>query len=198
MSPKIGISIVVLLILGFPFLVTFLSQDSSTETEVAREQRTAQRGSISHEDEMMMSPMGEQAEIGQAPKAQGPSGSHLPVLRWEVMQGLDYQSGKMTDELKKTMQSPVRIPGFVVPLDYSSKEATDFILVPTYGACIHVPPPPPNQMILVKMRNGVAPRREHGPVWVHGRSKIIDADTEWGKVGFEIVAEGTEPYQGGY
>ncbi|MFW7377234.1 MAG: DUF3299 domain-containing protein [Oligoflexus sp.] len=195
MSPKIGISIVVLLILGFPFLVTYLSQDTPQTKEVNWQQEAPKRGSVSHDEEMMGA---SDEEIRNAPKSQGPSGSHLPVLRWEVMQGLDFQTGKMSEELKKAMQEPVRIPGFVVPLEYSSKEATEFILVPTYGACIHVPPPPPNQMVIVKMKSGVAPRREHGPVWVHGRTKIIDADTEWGKVGFQLSADGFEPYKGGY
>lgn len=43
----------------------------------------------------------------------------------------------------------VRLPGFVVPIDYSGKGVTAFILVPFVGACIHVPPPPANQLVFV-------------------------------------------------
>ena len=92
----------------------------------------------------------------------------------------------------------MRIPGFVVPLDLYAKEAKEFLLVPTYGACIHTPPPPANQMIRIKMKSGNAPRRENGPVWVDGVLEITKTETPWGKAGFLITAEKTEPYKGGY
>ena len=44
----------------------------------------------------------------------------------------------------------VKLPGFIVPLEIASEGVSDFILVPYLGACIHVPPPPPNQLVFVK------------------------------------------------
>ena len=41
------------------------------------------------------------------------------------------------------------LPGFVLPLEYDGKKVTEFLLVPWVGACIHTPPPPPNQMVHV-------------------------------------------------
>ena len=49
----------------------------------------------------------------------------------------------------------IKIAGFVIPLEFENKRITQFFLVPFYGACIHVPPPPPNQIILVKGSNGI-------------------------------------------
>ncbi|MDP5254670.1 MULTISPECIES: DUF3299 domain-containing protein [unclassified Vibrio] len=48
----------------------------------------------------------------------------------------------------------VRIPGFVIPLEVNGETLSEFLLVPFYGACIHVPPPPPNQIIHVKFAKG--------------------------------------------
>ncbi|MEZ5938674.1 MAG: DUF3299 domain-containing protein [Hyphomonadaceae bacterium] len=50
----------------------------------------------------------------------------------------------------------VILKGFVVPLDFTAGKATTFLLVPYYGACIHAPPPPPNQTILVRSQHPVA------------------------------------------
>ena len=45
----------------------------------------------------------------------------------------------------------VRIPGYVVPLDFNAEsEHKEFLLVPYCGACLHTPPPPPNQILFVK------------------------------------------------
>lgn len=119
-------------------------------------------------------------------------------LRWDTLQGLNYQTGKADDALKKVLKRTVKIPGFVVPLDLNMENAKEFLLVPTYGACIHTPPPPANQMILVKMKEGQAPKRENGPVWVVGPLDLFKTTTPWGKAGFRIVADSTEAYGGGY
>lgn len=51
----------------------------------------------------------------------------------------------------------VRIPGYIVPLDYNGKGVKELLLVPYVGACIHVPPPPPNQIILVRSKTAYEP-----------------------------------------
>jgi hypothetical protein len=44
------------------------------------------------------------------------------------------------------------ISGFIVPLELGSEQQlTSFFLVPYFGACIHYPPPPPNQLIFVRV-----------------------------------------------
>jgi len=64
-----------------------------------------------------------------------------PDLDAPVVKALDGQS--------------VSLPGFVVPLEGDSELITEFLLVPYFGACIHVPPPPPNQLVHVTIKGGV-------------------------------------------
>ncbi len=63
----------------------------------------------------------------------------------------------------------IRIPGFVVPLEFDDDQTiTQFFLVPFFGACIHVPPPPPNQIILVDYPKGLILEALYDPFWVSG------------------------------
>ena len=61
-----------------------------------------------------------------------------------------------------------RIPGYVVPLEESKAGLTEFLLVPYFGACIHTPPPPSNQIIHVKPRQPPKGFRSMDTVWVSG------------------------------
>jgi len=63
----------------------------------------------------------------------------------------------------------VRLPGFIVPLESDEGGWLDeFLLVPYYGACIHVPPPPPNQLVYVKLKEPFYLRSMWDPFWVTG------------------------------
>ncbi len=64
----------------------------------------------------------------------------------------------------------VRIPGYLLPLEVSATKVTEFLLVPYVGACIHVPPPPPNQIIYVKIGQNKSYKSKnlYEPVWVTG------------------------------
>lgn len=73
----------------------------------------------------------------------------------------------------------IKIPGFIVPLEFNDrKETTEFFLVPYMGACIHVPPPPPNQIIYVKPAQPLPMDRMWEPYWVVGtlRTEIVEND----------------------
>jgi hypothetical protein len=63
----------------------------------------------------------------------------------------------------------VRIPGYVVPLEFADQKAVEFLLVPTAGACIHTPPPPANQLLHVRYPEGVEVKGLSDAVWVEGR-----------------------------
>lgn len=64
----------------------------------------------------------------------------------------------------------VRIPGYLLPLEMSGAGVTEFLLVPYVGACIHTPPPPPNQIVYVKFEKsgGYNQKELFEPVWVKG------------------------------
>jgi len=59
------------------------------------------------------------------------------------------QQSKIGNVRSELNGSEVKIPGFVIPLEGDANTVTEFLLVPYFGACIHVPPPPPNQIIYV-------------------------------------------------
>jgi hypothetical protein len=88
----------------------------------------------------------------------------------------------------------VRIPGFVVPLEEGKDGMKGFLLVPYFGACIHSPPPPANQIIHVLPKTPVPGLRSMDPVWVSGPLVAARTDTYMGAGGYRIEAQKVEPY----
>lgn len=90
----------------------------------------------------------------------------------------------------------VRLPGYIVPLEMDTKEITEFLLVPYFGACIHVPPPPANQTVHVITDEKHAYRGElFDTVWVTGTLSVEKSSSELGDAGYRIDARQVEPYQ---
>lgn len=81
-----------------------------------------------------------------------------------------YQQALISTQVVASMNGAnIRIPGFVVPISFNENQAmTEFFLVPFFGACIHLPPPPPNQIILVNAPEGVALDDIYEPIWIAG------------------------------
>ena len=69
---------------------------------------------------------------------------------------------------KSVLSKEHKIPGFITPIEMDGTKVTKFFLVPTAGACIHTPPPPPNQIILIDYPKGVELLSLATPVWVQG------------------------------
>ena len=97
----------------------------------------------------------------------------------------------------------IKIPGFIVPLEEAKGEVTEFLLVPWVGACIHTPPPEPNQIVYVKPDTAFEMRRAFDAVWVTGRIaatgskrsvEIVDGKADI-DVGYSLRASLVEPYQ---
>lgn len=133
-----------------------------------------------------------EAEIARAAAANDPV-----TLDWKTMAALNYRTGEMPETLKKLNGQTVRVPGFMVPLEDWEQQVTEFILVPYFGACIHVPPPPPNQMAHVLMtKNQKVEVNLWDPVWVIGTLKIENVESPYGVVGFQVGAEKLAPYEG--
>ncbi|MBG9998752.1 DUF3299 domain-containing protein [Pseudoalteromonas sp. NSLLW24] len=104
-----------------------------------------------------------------------------PDLDAPVVKALDGQS--------------VSLPGFVVPLEGDSEVITEFLLVPYFGACIHVPPPPPNQIVHVTIKGGVPIDSLYDAIVVTG---IISTETwsgEIAQVGYKMKAVGVAPFE---
>lgn len=114
-------------------------------------------------------------------------------LDWRQLGEMDYITGKAPPNLEALNGKTVKIPGFMVPLEDNQKDVLEFLLVPNAQACIHVPPPPANQMVYVKMKKGTASVYE--PIWVYGTFKIITKKSMYGDASFEIDGDGVELYQ---
>jgi len=90
----------------------------------------------------------------------------------------------------------VRLPGFVVPIDYSGSGVTAFILVPFVGACVHVPPPPANQLVFVTTDTLYESQGLYEPVNVSGRFSTTSLMTELAAVGYALSADRIERFGG--
>lgn len=88
----------------------------------------------------------------------------------------------------------VRVPGFVVPLEGDDETVTEFLLVPYFGACIHVPPPPSNQIIHVTMPQGAPAEAMYDPVWITGVIKTEEWKGELAQVGYTMVGQAVAKY----
>ncbi|NRA53721.1 MAG: DUF3299 domain-containing protein [Gammaproteobacteria bacterium] len=89
----------------------------------------------------------------------------------------------------------IRIPGFVVPLVEDGLKITEFFLVPYFGACIHVPPPPANQMLHVTFPAGIEIDSIYDAVTIVGKLTIATVTNEMGTAGYKLEAISIEPYQ---
>ena len=84
----------------------------------------------------------------------------------------------------------IRLPGYIVPLEVSEEgRTTEFLLVPYFGACIHVPPPPSNQIVHVKSEVGVKLDELYQPYWIEGKMQVKPSSSELADAGYQMDAE---------
>src|SRR5690606_10754613 len=90
----------------------------------------------------------------------------------------------------------VKLPGYAIPLEGDGDTVTSFLLVPYFGACIHVPPPPRNQTVLVTMQGDRKANIDYAffTVWVTGEMRVEHNETDLALTGYTLVAEQVEPY----
>ncbi|MBH3430032.1 DUF3299 domain-containing protein [Pseudomonas alkylphenolica] len=90
----------------------------------------------------------------------------------------------------------VRLPGYIVPLEVSEEgRTTEFLLVPYYGACIHVPPPPSNQIVHIVSEMGVRVEDLYQPYWIEGRMQVKNTSSELADAGYQMEAEKIYAYE---
>ena len=97
----------------------------------------------------------------------------------------------------------VRLPGYALPLELSPDGVLEMLLVPFVGACIHVPPPPPNQTVVVNLDEPFIVTDLYAPVWITGTLKVerssraltfVDGQADI-PVGYALHATTVEPYR---
>jgi len=90
----------------------------------------------------------------------------------------------------------VKLPGYIVPLDVTEEgRVTEFLLVPFFGACIHVPPPPSNQIIHVTTELGVLMDALYQPFWIEGPLKVEQTSSELAEAGYQMQADKIYAYE---
>ena len=88
----------------------------------------------------------------------------------------------------------VRLPGYLVPLEETKEGIKEFLLVPYFGACIHSPPPPANQIVHVLPKTAAKGLRSMDTVWVTGVLAAVRTDSYMGVSGYRIEATQVAPY----
>ena len=126
--------------------------------------------------------------------------------------GLLARRAEITEKRRKRAEAPneelngknVRLPGYLLPLEFQDKRVTEFLLVPWVGACIHTPPPPPNQIVHVTLSEGFEiGEAYYTPVWVNGVMSIKRSNPELSYVDgtqnidvtYAVLSGSVEPYE---
>jgi len=132
----------------------------------------------------------------------------LPTLKKagiDLSEILEKRKKIRTSVVEELNDQHIRIPGYLLPLETLKGRVTEFLLVPYVGACIHVPPPPPNQIIHVtcSQNGGYKSRGLFEPVWVNGKISVksmtqelflVDGSAEIA-IGYTMEANGIKPYK---
>ena len=115
-------------------------------------------------------------------------------ITWSDLRMLNYKTGEMPESLRQLVGKSIKIPGFAVPLegDDEFEYIEEFLLVPYFGACIHVPPPPPNQVIHVILDEPVHFEVISFAIWITGILEIGDYFLEGGSDDFGQMRYDTE------
>ena len=91
----------------------------------------------------------------------------------------------------------IKIAGYISPIAFDGDNVTEFLFVPYRGACIHVPPPPANQIIYVKSATGLKADKIWSPQWITGILLANSFSTIVADVGYSIQDASVTPYRTG-
>ena len=129
-----------------------------------------------------MTPLHDLSKMGDALSAESAPAAKQDLPNAPVVQALDGQN--------------IRLPGYIVPLEVNEEgRTTDFLLVPYFGACIHVPPPPSNQIVHVKSELGVKLDELYQPYWVEGPLQVKASSSELADAGSQMDADKIYVYE---
>ncbi|WP_415355224.1 DUF3299 domain-containing protein [Halioglobus sp. Uisw_031] len=107
-----------------------------------------------------------------------------------------YQQALISTEVRPEMNGlMIRLPGFVVPLEFNEDQViTQFFLVPYFGACLHMPPPPPNQIVLVDAPRGLTVEELSTPLWISGKLSTQVTENDMAMSTYSLQMMDYEPY----
>jgi hypothetical protein len=138
------------------------------------------------------------------PKGWDPS-KEFKDLDFSKLQDSDPRAMAALDKLKKLWdEAPaepalngrrIRIAGFALPLERQGDKVTEFLIVPYFGACIHTPPPPANQIIHAKSSRPLTGVKMMVPLWTYGTLAVQRGETTWGVAGYLLTVDKVTPYE---
>jgi len=98
--------------------------------------------------------------------------------------------------VKELNETKIRIPGYTVPFEYGANaEISEFLLVPYYGACLHAPPPPPNQTVFAMTDEPIKLRDLAQAVWIEGTMYTQTQESELADAAYTIRVENVYAYE---
>jgi len=112
----------------------------------------------------------------------------------KFMKEMQGDSGYINMELNNKR---IKIAGYISPIAFDGDNVTEFLFVPYRGACIHVPPPPANQIIYVKSATGLKADKIWSPQWITGILLANPVSTIVAEVGYSIQDASVAPYRTG-
>lgn len=123
-----------------------------------------------------LAPLHDMSQLSDALSAESAPAARQQAPDAPVVQSLDGQQ--------------VKIQGYIVPLEVSEEgRTTEFLLVPYYGACIHVPPPPSNQIVHIFSEMGVRVEDLYQPYWIEGKMQVRASSSELADAGYQMEAK---------
>lgn len=123
------------------------------------------------------------------------SSDKLTEITWMDLQKLDLKTNKLPDDIATKLSGPVKLPGFIVPLEASVDRTTHFLFVPNQAYCVHVPPPPANLMVEVNSKDPVLNKELQGPIWIEGYIRLENGQTQFGTASWQFKATAHRPYE---
>jgi len=107
----------------------------------------------------------------------------------------DFQAPAIVPVVQSLNKQKIKMAGFAVPLEGNDNGITEFLLVPYMGACIHVPPPPANQIVYVRAEKPLPVDLIYDAFWVKGTMKVGTVSSQYTDAGYSLSGEGFEAYQ---
>lgn len=139
------------------------------------------------------------------PKGWNPH-ERLSLRKGETLDDSDPRAQQYMRELREVLDTAptvsaldgatVKMPGYVVPLEQTKEGLKEFLLVPYFGACIHTPPPPANQIVHVRSASPMAGFGTMAAVWVSGTMRTLRRDSGVGVSGYQLELAEMVPYRG--
>lgn len=125
------------------------------------------------------------------------TGSNEADIKRQIAQDRYTQALNSTRVRPEFDKRKIRIPGFIVPLQFSQENqvVTTFFLVPFFGACIHQPPPPPNQIIYAEFEPGKKIEALYDAYWIEGTLYTKLIENEMATSAYSMVVDSITLYE---